>query len=391
MPRRGARGLMSCRRLAVLGGALGLLAAYPLAANDFWTAQVAGRTLGFGTIALSLVFLVAYGGMLSLAQMTVAGVAGYAIAYCTAPVPGAGALLPWPAAVAVALGCAVLAGLAIGFVSVRTEGIHTLMITLAIAMGFYYLTLQNYAVFNGFTGFTQVPVPALPGLSFERPRAFYWLSLAVASACLLLVRHLVATPFGLALQALRDNPRRLRALGYPVGTMRVLAFGVAGLIAGLGGILNVWLNASISPGSVGMGATTDVLIAAVLGGLRHPAGAYAGAFVFTVVQSFAIELVDPERFNTVIGLVFIAVVVFSPDGLVGLGDLARRAARMTAPDPGVARPSRRPDDDPTQAEGGTHARQETIRPSRIRRDLRACRGGLGPVAAIDPDGRAGDP
>ena len=342
-------------RLAAWVGVLGVMVAYPLAANDFWVLHVGGRTLGFGTIALSLVFLAAYTGMLSLAQMTVAGVAGYALAYCTAPIAGIGAVLPWPVATLVALGCAVLASLAIGFVAVRTEGIYTLMITLAIAMGFYYLTLQDYVLFNGFDGFTQVPAPTVLGISFERPRAFYYLCLAVAGTCFVLVRYIVTTPFGLALQAVRDNPRRLRALGYPIGTLRVLAFGVAGLIAGLGGVLNVWLNSSISPGSVGITSTIDVLIAAVLGGLRRPVGAYVGAFAFTVVQSFAIKFVDPERFNTVIGLVFISVVVFSPDGIVGVWGLIRRAARTATLKPGAVRPQTTRDGSQIQEKGGnTH-------------------------------------
>jgi branched-chain amino acid transport system permease protein len=136
-----------------------------------------------------------------------------------------------------------------------------------------------------------------------------------------------AHPFGLALQATRDNPRRLRALGYPVWLPRIAAFGIAGLIAGIGGVLNTWLNGSISPGSVAITPTIDVLIAAVLGGMTRPEGAYLGAFLFTVAQSFAIYAVPPERFNTVIGLIFIAVVVFSPDGVLGLGRAVMRRRR----------------------------------------------------------------
>jgi len=313
------------RPLALVG--IPLLLVYPFVVNDFWVMQVGGRTLGFGTIALSLVFLFAYSGMLSLAQMAVAGVAGYTVAFFTAPVAGVGLLLPWPFAVLLALGLSVLAGLLVGAVAVRTEGIYTLMITLAIAVGFYYLTLQNYALFNGFTGFTQVPAPHVAGIDFGQPRPFFYLSLVFAALCYTLVRWVVRTPFGLALQASRDNPRRLRALGYPLTLPGIAAFGLAGLVAGIGGVLNVWLNGSISPGSIAITPTIDVLMAAVLGGMIGPEGAYLGAFVFTVVQSFAIYLVPPERFNTVIGLIFIAVVVFSPDGVLGLGRSVVRRVR----------------------------------------------------------------
>jgi branched-chain amino acid transport system permease protein len=308
----------------IIIAAILLAVAYSYTVNDFWVSHVAGRTLGLGTIALSLVFLSAYTGMLSLAQMTVAGVAGYALAHTLAPIAGF-APLPWAMAVAIALGCAVAAGTLIGLVAVRTEGVATLMITLAIAMAFYYLTLQNYALFNGYDGFTSVRAPEVLGIALDKPRPLYFLSLLVATGCYLGVRWLSTAPLGLALQAMRDNPRRLRALGYPVGVLRVIAFAIAGLVAGLGGLLNVWHNGSISPGSVGINAIMDVLVVAVLGGLRHPIGAFVGALAFSVIQSFAIVVVGPERFNTAIGMAFIAVVVFSPDGIVGLmGEIRRR-------------------------------------------------------------------
>lgn len=300
----------------------------PFVANDFWVQQIGGRTLGLGTIALSLVFLAAYGGMLSLGQMAVAGIAGYAVAYFTAPVAGVGMLLPWPLALVIALGFATLAGLLVGLIAVRTNGIYTLMLTLAIAMGLYYLTLQNYALFNGFTGFTQVEAPVIAGVAFASPHAFYWLCLAAALGCYALVTYLARSPFGLAVQAVRDNPRRLAALGYHVASLRVAAFGIGGFIAGIGGVLSLWLNGSISPGSIALVPTIDVLMAAVLGGLGHPIGAYVGALLFVIVQNFAIDFIDRERFNTLIGLIFLLVVLFSPDGVIGL---ARRVRLLFAP------------------------------------------------------------
>lgn len=305
---------------------LGLIA-YPFLVNQFWLVQIGGRTLGFGTIALSLVFLAAYTGLLSLAQMTIGGLAAYAVAFCTAPIGSAGFLLPWPVALVLALVVATVSGLLIGLVAVRTEGIYTLMLTLAIAMGVYYLTLQNYAIFNGFTGFTSVPTPPLIAVN-QHPIAFYYTCLVLAAGSFGLVQYFVRTPFGLALQATRDNPRRVRALGYDVQALRVLGFGFGGFLAGLGGIMNLWLNGSVSPGSIALTPVTNVLIAAVLGGIAHPIGAYLGAFVFTVVNNFAIDFFVRDRFNTLIGLVFLVVVLFSPDGIVGLGNRLRLFIRF---------------------------------------------------------------
>jgi branched-chain amino acid transport system permease protein len=89
-------------------------------------------------------------------------------------------------------------------------------------------------------------------------------------------------------------------------------------MAAVGGVLLVWYNNRISPGSMNTGAMINILIIAVLGGMKHPVGAFVGAILFVLLQNFAIDLVDRERFNLVIGGVFLLIVLFSPDGLLGL-------------------------------------------------------------------------
>ena len=120
----------------------------------------------------------------------------------------------------------------IGWLSVRTEGIYTIMITLAIGVAFYYLVLQNYSVFNGFQGLREVYPPKVFGIAWRDPVPFYFLSLGCALAGYFLVRWLVRAPFGIALQGIRDNPRRMNALGFQVVAHRVAAYALAGLIAG---------------------------------------------------------------------------------------------------------------------------------------------------------------
>jgi branched-chain amino acid transport system permease protein len=90
------------------------------------------------------------------------------------------------------------------------------------------------------------------------------------------------------------------------------------VLASIGGVLLVWYNGLITPGSVGTGWMINVLVIAVLGGMKHPIGAFLGAAVFVLLQTFAIDVIDRERFNLVIGGVFLAIVLFSPDGLLGL-------------------------------------------------------------------------
>ena len=296
----------------------------PLFATPFMLFQVVAQSLVLGLIALSLTFLGGYGGMVSLAQMTVAGVAGYALAvlgHSSAREISLG--WPWWTAIPVALLISVGVATLIGWLSVRTEGIYTIMITLAIGVAFYYLVLQNYSVFNGFQGLREVYPPKVFGVAWRDPVPFYFLSLTCALGGYFLIRWLVGAPFGKALQGIRDNPRRMNALGYQVVAHRVAAYALAGLIAGVGGILFVWYNGLITPGSVGTSWLINILVIAVLGGMKHPLGAFLGALVFVLLQTFAIDLVDRERFNLVIGGVFLAIVLFSPDGLLGLWERLR--------------------------------------------------------------------
>ena len=296
----------------------------PAVATDFVLNQIVGWTLILGMIALSLMFLAGYGGMVSLAQMTIAGVAGYMITvFGASSLPTISLFWPWWVAAPVAIIIAVAFGTLAGALSARTEGIYTIMITLAIAVAFFNLTLQNWTIFNGFNGFTSVPAPVVFGVNWRAPVPFYYLILFFAALSYGAVVYISRAPFGLALQGVRDNPRRMEAIGYSVTAHRIAAYTVASLIAAVGGILMVWLNSQISPGTAGVEATIDLLVIAVVGGLGHPIGAFVGALIFVILRTFSLDALvavglDGRRFQTMIGLGFLIIVLFSPDGVVGL-------------------------------------------------------------------------
>jgi len=311
------------RHVLVLAAAL----AYPWVATPFFTFQVGAQSLALGLIALSLTFLAGYGGMVSLAQMTVAGIAGYAYAIFATSASDISLRWPWGLAVVLALVLATMAATLIGWFSVRTEGIYTIMITLAIGVAFYYLAQQNYSLFNGFQGFQSVQTPTVRNVDLRAPMPFYYLALFWSLAGYFFVAYLLRAPFGVALQGIRDNSRRMSALGFNVTAYRVAAYSVAGVIAAVGGILMVWYNALVSPGSVGTSWLINILIIAVLGGMRHPIGPFIGAVVFVLLQTFAVDLIDRERFNLLIGAVFLVIVLFSSDGLLGWWEAVRRHAR----------------------------------------------------------------
>lgn len=301
-----------------------LLLIMPLFASDFVLFQIFGWAFILGMIALSLVFLGGYGGMVSLAQLTIAGLAGYMVAiFGDSAITEISQGWPWYVAIIIALIIAVLFATAVGWLAVRTDGIYTIMITLAISAAFFYFARQNYHIFNGFSGFNSVLPPKLFGVDWRAPVAFYYLTLFWAVVAYLFILYISRAPFGLSLQGVRDNPRRMAALGYSVTAHRVAAYSLAAVPAGIGGILLTWQSAQISPGTVDIGPSIDILVIAVMGGLGHPIGAFIGAFIYVLLKTFSTDVLialglSGERFRLLIGLGFLVIVFFSPDGVLGL-------------------------------------------------------------------------
>jgi branched-chain amino acid transport system permease protein len=317
-----------------------ILIIMPLIANGFFLVEIFGTALILGIVALSLMFLAGYGGMVSLMQLTIAGLAGYMVAVLGAS-GSANISLGWPwwLAAPMALALATLFGTIGGALAVRTEGIYTIMITLAIASAFYYFTNQNWVIFNGHTGINSIVTPHFWGIDWRADVPFYYLILVVAALCYGAVGYLSRAPFGLALQGVRDNPRRMAALGFNVNAHRVAAYAFASFVAALGGLLQVWNYRQISPGSVGVERAIDILIIAVVGGITRPVGPFIGALIFVLLRAFTLDFLvaiglDGNRFRLLIGLGFLVIVLFSPDGIVGLWERWRRRGEKGPAQPG---------------------------------------------------------
>ena len=296
----------------------------PLVFTDFFVSVILTKALWLGVAAASLIFLSAYGGMVSLAQVGLYGIAGMTFANLVAADGGlAAAWGPWPATIA-ALIVATIVGIGFGAICARSEGIYFLMITLAFSVLVYYFFSQVTQL-SGFGGVNNLDLPALVGNPGLDGTALYYTTLVASVLVFLALRYISRTPFGLSLQGLRDEPSRMRALGFNVTRHRMLAFGLAAFVAGIAGVLSVWYNRRISPGSINLGQTIDILVIAVIGGLYRLEGAWVGALAYTLLDTYTRGLTG--RFETWIALIFLAILVVSPDGITGLWQAARDGAR----------------------------------------------------------------
>jgi branched-chain amino acid transport system permease protein len=301
---------------------VGVLA--PLIFNDYWVGTLLTQMLIFGIVAASLIFLSAYGGMVSLAQVSLFGVAGFALGNMTTTGNTKGLNLAWEPwlGVVLAIAIAIAVAFVFGALSSRSFGIYFLMITLTLSV-IANLFFGQVTTFSGFGGISGIPTPVLLGTAEAHADRLYYVALGVALVVYFLLRYIVRTPFGLALQGIRDDPVRMSSLGYRVALHRTVAFAFAGGVAALGGVLFAWWNGHIDPATINLGSTIDVLVIAVIGGLLRIEGAWLGALVFVVINNYSQRIgFIGDRFHTLIGAIFLVIVLVSPNGLMGLWDRA---------------------------------------------------------------------
>jgi branched-chain amino acid transport system permease protein len=306
----------------ILGGVVVLLLILlPFYASQY-TITTFKRIIYFGFLALSVRYLIGEGGMLSLTQTAFFGVTGYVVGLLGAE---RGMAFPW--AQLIAMGAVLLLALIFGLVAVRTYKIVFLMITLAFGQICWAFARQNTSLLHGWSGIHNIdPFPVL-GIDFSIPANYYWICLALFLIGIYIMWRLVKSPFGLALNGVRESPRRMAALGYPVYWIRLAAFLIAALYAGMGGILMTYANTMIAPDIIQMSITIWILLTVILGGVDYFWGPIVGVTVVVWLDVFVSSMTD--RYNSVIGVIFLLIVLFSPNGILGFFDKARKNQRFS--------------------------------------------------------------
>ncbi|MGJ7495079.1 branched-chain amino acid ABC transporter permease [Variovorax sp. RT4R15] len=301
-------------RLVAIAVLLLALAAFPFIAPLFGLEFYIGfvrRVLIIALAAASLNFILGFGGMVALGHAGFVGVGAYTVV-AFADAGFTSAWLMWPAA---ALAGGVAAAL-IGLVALRTRGIYFIMTTLAFAQMLYFVAV-SLRTYGGDDGYTLMARPDLGiGLDLGNETNFYLVVLAIVALLLGWLHRATRARFGHALMGIRDNETRMRALGYPVFRLQLVAFAIAGAIAGLAGALLAGGNGFISPATMHWTQSATLLVMVVIGGLGRSWGGPLGAVVWLLLEEALKQ--STTHWHMPLGLLLIGVALWAPRGLAAL-------------------------------------------------------------------------
>jgi branched-chain amino acid transport system permease protein len=294
-----------------------LLAGLPFVAGDFYV-NLASQILIAAIFALSLNLLVGYGGMTSLGHAAFLGVAAYLAALLTTRYG-----LGHPAAALLSIAGTTLTAAFFGVIALRATGLGFLMITLALSQVLWGLAYRMSNVTNGDNGITGMTRPMPFGISLDNPASFYWFALIVAIFAFIMMTVFVSSAFGSSLKGVRDQSRRMAALGFNPWMIRWITFVYAGFWGGVSGLLYVYYHKYIHPTSLSITTSAEALLGVIAGGSGTAAGPVVGATLVLLLKNYASAYL--ERWNMLLGLVFLFIVLVMPTGIIpGLYRLAAR-------------------------------------------------------------------
>ena len=292
----------------------------PLVAGEFYVNLITQMLIA-AIFASSLNLLVGYGGLTSLGHAAFLGMAAYISAWLFLKLG-----LPHGLSAPAALVGATAVACVFGWIALRATGLGFLMLTLALSQVLWGLAYRWVSVTDGDNGLRGLTRPQPFGINLDKATAFYYFTLAVTVIALAAMAQFVRSPFGAALRGTRDQPRRLRALGYHVWLIRWLTFVYAGFWGGVAGLVFVYYNKYIHPSALSLQSSAEGLLAVIAGGSGTLAGPVVGAAIVVFLKNYVSAYI--ERWNMLLGFVFLFIVLFMPDGLVpGVQRLWRRVMR----------------------------------------------------------------
>ena len=301
-------------RNAVVIALLAILALVPVycaLVHSTFLLSLFTRVVIFALAAVALNLAMGFGGMVSFGHAAFLGLGGYVIGILAKEGVGSG-FIQWPLALVV---CALFA-LAIGALSLRTRGVYFIMITLAFAQMAYYIAsgLERYGGDDGLTIYKRSSFGGVIDLSNKT--LFYYLCLALLLGSVYLIHRLVNSRFGLVIQGVRSNERRMRAIGFPVVRYKLVCFVISGVLCGLAGVLLANHTDFISPAIMHWTRSGDLIVMAVLGGMGSVSGPVIGAVALLLLEEGLSRVT--EYWPIILGPLILLVVLYARGGVDGL-------------------------------------------------------------------------
>lgn len=305
------------------------LALFPLAGDNTFYLQLLTKVMIMAILAMGLDLLVGYTGLVSLGHAAVFGIAGYALALIQPKSDPMSVFITLPAA----LGLCALFALITGALVLRTRGIYFIMVTLAFAQMAYFV-FHDTALGGGSDGIYINNKPVVGWgdtrlLDLDNRIVFYYTVLVLMLAVYFLLARILQSNFGRALQGIRMNEHRMRAIGFPVFRYQLGVYVLAGTIGGLAGYLSAAQFGFVNPEILSWHQSGAVLMMVILGGMGTLSGPVIGAFVFVLLEEFFKDdtVFGPiaKHWQLMMGGLIVLVACFLPRGVVGLADLFKRA------------------------------------------------------------------
>ena len=288
--------------------ALALAAALPLVAGEYYI-NLSSQIVIFAVFAASINLLLGYGGLPTLGHAAYLGVAAYVSALVQLKLHYAHWLAaPLAVAATTAMGCA------FGLIALRATGLGFLMLTLALSQVLWGTAYRWVSMTDGDNGLRGLSRPMPFGFDLNQAMPFYYFTLLVGVVAIWMMARFVSSPFGATLKGARDQPRRMAALGYDVWLIRWITFVYASFWGAVAGLLFVYYNKYIHPVSLSLANSAEGLLAVIAGGSGTLAGPLVGAAIVLLLKNWASAYI--ERWNMLLGFVFVFIVVFMPEGVV---------------------------------------------------------------------------
>jgi branched-chain amino acid transport system permease protein len=278
--------------------------------------SVATEVLIFAVLAMSIDILAGYTGRTPLGHGAIFGVSTYVVVYWTTVMGGS----PW-AGMLLGVVAATIVGAIFALLAIRTSGVYFLLLTLALGMIVWGVCLRWTSVTGGENGLRGSVRPEW----LSDHLTFYYVVLVAVAVITLVMWRFVNSPFGLTLRGIRDSESRMRSLGYNVPMHLFIAFTASGFFAGIAGAIYAMFNDFVSPSTVALAQSVEGLLMAITGGIGTLFGAFIGAAAIIGLENLV--SLYTERWQTVLGLMFVVIMIFAPEGIVGRARMLFRRGR----------------------------------------------------------------